>query len=397
MSDYEDAGTADERGTADTTPGGGERPEAQATGWYPGGSIPQSRPLPPSGLGAMPPRGGRFSPQAPVSRRRVTTIASGALGLGLLLGGVGVGSYALGSSGSGSTGAAGAAGATLTTGTTVQPAALSGATTVASVTKALSPAIVDIHATGTSDSQFGSGTNPFGGSQTESSESAGTGMIVSASGYIVTNAHVIDGSSAITVTLHGQTSTRNATVVGIDRADDIAVIKISAAGLPTVSFGDSSALVVGDSVITMGNALDLATGDISVSTGIVSGLGRTISTDESSSMKNMIQTDAAISSGDSGGALVNSAGLVVGMNTAAASSSGENEAENIGFAIPSSRLVTVIKAAEAGRYPTDPTSGNATGSSSSGSGSDPSGSGSWGGYGSTGSGGYGSGGFGFGS
>lgn len=371
--------TKHEVGAGSGTGGG---PAAQDTGWYPGGAIPPSRPLPPSGLGAMPARGGRFSPQTPVSRRRIATIASGALGLGLLIGGVGVGSYALGTSGGGTTRAVGT---TVTAGTTVQPAALSGATTVASLTRALSPAIVDIHATGTSaDSQFGSGANPFGGSRTETSKSAGTGMIVAAGGYIVTNAHVIDGSSAITVTLHGQTRTRKATVVGIDRTDDIAVIRISAAGLPTVSFGDSSALVVGDSVITMGNALDLATGDISVSTGIVSGLGRTISTDEASSMKNMIQTDAAISSGDSGGALVNSAGLVVGMNTAAASSSDENEAENVGFAIPSSRLVTVIRAAEAGRYPTDTTttSSGSSASSGSGSGSGSGGWGSWSGYGS---------------
>jgi serine protease Do len=364
----------------------GQRPNADSTGWYPSGGV--QRPLPPSALGAMPPRGGRFSPEPPaagaaagggrmvMSRRRVSTIAGSALGLGLLLGGVGVGSYALGTNSSTST--ATAATTTGSSGTKVAAAADSGTTTVASLTKSLSPAIVDIHATGTSGSDAGNGMNPYGGSQTETSESAGTGMIISSDGYIVTNAHVIDGSSAVTVTLHGQTTNRKATVVGIDRTDDIAVIKISAANLPTVTFGNSSTVAVGDSVITLGNALDLATGDISVSTGIVSGLNRTISTDEASSMKGMIQTDAAISSGDSGGALVNSAGQVIGMNTAAAASSGENEAENIGFAIPSSRLVTVIKAAEAGKYTTDLTSGSTSGSSSS------SDSGGYGGYGSSG-------------
>lgn len=368
---------------ADTTPALPIQPAAGGSGWYaattPGGTgthTPHGRAtpapaagermLPPSAVPAGAARGGRFT--QPVSRRRLGTVAGSALGLGLLLGGVGAGSYRLGSSATTATAA-------------VRTAAVSGVadtattkTTVTALAAALTPAIVDIHATGTTTSStFGNGMSPYTGS--ESSSSAGTGMIVSADGYIVTNAHVIDGSSTVTVTLHGQTSKRAATVIGIDRADDIAVIKIAATGLTPVTFSTASP-AVGTSVITLGNALDLATGDISVSTGIVSGLDRTISTDESSSMKGLIQTDAAISSGDSGGALANAAGQVIGMNTATAASSGENTAENIGFAIPASRLVTVIRAAEAGKYPT--ALATASSGSSSESGSNGSGSGGWG-------------------
>ena len=368
-----------------------ERPETGAAGWYP------ARMQPPSGIGPDQRLAGRFTPHEhdqpagypaagspllatrQVTRRRIGTVAAGALGLGILLGGVGVGAYSLG------TGSTTATAATASTGTVIKGASAVDSATVGSLVKSLAASIVDIHATGTStSSQFGNGMNPFAGSQSATTESAGTGMIVSANGYIVTNAHVIDGSSAITVTLHGRTKAQAATVVGIDRTDDIAVIRIAATGLSPVSFGDSSKVAVGDSVLTLGNALDLASGDFSVSTGIVSGLDRTISTDEATNMKGVIQTDAAISSGDSGGALVNASGQVVGMNTAAASSSTDNEAENIGFAIPSSRIQTVIRAAEAGKYPTD---------AASSSSSDGNSSGTAGGYGS-GSGGYGSGGYG---
>ncbi len=376
--------------TADTTPALPTGPAAGGSGWYaattpaatgthtPYGTAATEpvaageRMPPPSAIPAGAARTGRST--QPVSRRRLGTVAGSALGLGLLLGGVGVGSYSLGNRGTTATAA-------------VRTAAVSGVadtattkTTVTALAAALSPAIVDIHATGTTTSStFGNGMDPYSGS--ESSSSAGTGMIVSADGYIVTNAHVIDGSTTVTVTLHGQTSKRAAKVIGIDRSDDIAVIKIAATGLTPVTFSTATP-AVGTSVITLGNALDLATGDISVSTGIVSGLDRTISTDESTSMKGLIQTDAAISSGDSGGALANAAGQVVGMNTATAASSGENTAENIGFAIPASRLVTVIKAAEAGRYPTALSTTSSSSSSSSGEGGSSGGYGSYGSWGS---------------
>lgn len=367
--------------TADTTPALPTEPAAGGSGWYSatpttststdettGPAATGDRMLPPSAIPAGAVRAGRST--QPVSRRRLGTVAGSALGLGLLLGGVGVGSYSLGNRGTTATAAVRTAAVTGVADTATTK------TTVTALAAALTPAIVDIHATGTTTSStFGNGMSPYTGS--ESSSSAGTGMIVSADGYIVTNAHVIDGSSAVTVTLHGQTSKRAATVVGIDRADDIAVIKIAATGLTAVTFSTATP-AVGTSVITLGNALDLATGDISVSTGIVSGLGRTISTDESTSMKGLIQTDAAISSGDSGGALANAAGQVIGMNTATAASSGENTAENIGFAIPASRLVTVIKAAEAGKYPTALATSSSGSSSESGSnGSDSGGWGSW--------------------
>ena len=167
-------------------------------------------------------------------------------------------------------------------------------------------------------------------------EAAGTGIVDYGDGYIVTNAHVVDGATSVTVTLAGETTARQATVISTDTEHDIAVLKVSdTTGLKAATFGDSSTLAVGDEVVAVGNALDLD-GGMTVTQGIVSALDREIETEESSSLTGLIQTDAPISSGNSGGPLVNAAGEVIGMNTAAASSSGSVNASNIGFAIPAS-------------------------------------------------------------
>ena len=157
------------------------------------------------------------------------------------------------------------------------------------------------------------------------SRGAGTGFVLDSSGLIATNAHVVVGTRAVQVTL-SDGSVLPATLVGMDRAEDLAVIKVQRSDLHPVRLGSSSALKVGELVVAVGNALALKGGP-TASLGIVSAVDRTI-TVEGNTYTHLIQTDAAINSGDSGGPLVEADGRVVGINTAAASS-----AESIGFAI----------------------------------------------------------------
>lgn len=170
----------------------------------------------------------------------------------------------------------------------------------------------------------------------------GTGFIVSADGQIVTNAHVVDGATSVKVTL-ADGRTVDGKVLGHDSATDIALVKIDAGtGLPTVAFGDSRQLKVGQDVVAIGNPFGLGN---SVTSGIVSALGRDIN---SGPFDNYIQTDAAINKGNSGGPLFNTDGAVVGINTAIFSPTGGSV--GIGFAVPSETAAQVVKAlAEGGK------------------------------------------------
>jgi S1-C subfamily serine protease len=174
-------------------------------------------------------------------------------------------------------------------------------------------------------------------------------MIISSAGEVITNNHVIEGATTITVTLYDQTAPLAATLVGADPSNDVALLKIKSppSNLQPVTFGDSTHLEVGDAVIAIGNALGLSAGTPTVTSGIVSALGRTVqagdATGSTENLSNLIQTDAAINSGNSGGPLLDSAAQVVGMNTAvASSSSGNAPAQNIGFAIPSVTIEKLI-------------------------------------------------------
>jgi putative serine protease PepD len=156
---------------------------------------------------------------------------------------------------------------------------------------------------------------------------AGTGMVISADGEVLTNAHVVNGATSIKVTLFGESEARDADLLGSNPSSDVAVVKIrNASGLPTVELGDSSRIQVGDDVVAIGNALALPGGP-SVTLGIVSAKDRSIDA-EDVQLASLIQTDAAINPGNSGGPLVNSGGQVIGMNTAI-----RGDAQNIGFAI----------------------------------------------------------------
>lgn len=163
-------------------------------------------------------------------------------------------------------------------------------------------------------------------------QGAGSGIILDDQGHVLTNAHVVDGATSITVTLNGETEARTATLVAADTAADVAVLLVDdPTGLVPARLATATP-TVGEPVLAIGNALALE-GSLTVTEGIVSAVDRSISAGTDESLTDLIQTDAAISSGNSGGPLVNSAGEVIGMNTAVASSSSSVQASNIGFAI----------------------------------------------------------------
>lgn len=161
--------------------------------------------------------------------------------------------------------------------------------------------------------------------------SSGTGFVLTENGYIVTNHHVIDGATAITVTMANGQSYK-AALVGSDATNDVALIKISAEGLETVIIGRSSDMKVGDQVVAIGNALGELTASLTV--GYISGIDRDVTTD--GTVLNMIQTDVAINSGNSGGPLFNARGEVIGITTAKYSGTTSSGAsiEGISFAVP---------------------------------------------------------------
>jgi putative serine protease PepD len=195
---------------------------------------------------------------------------------------------------------------------------------VAGILRKVEPATVAIQASG----RLGTGQ--------------GTGIVISADGDVLTNAHVVEGATTFRVTLLGQSQSRTATLVGADSFNDIALLKITGASdLPTADLGSSAAVKVGDDVVAVGNALGLR-GDPTVTRGIVSALNRSLDT-----LAGLIQTDAAINPGNSGGPLANNKGQVIGINTAVAGRGGQN----IGFAIPIDSARTILDQLRSGQAP----------------------------------------------
>jgi S1-C subfamily serine protease len=193
--------------------------------------------------------------------------------------------------------------------------------------------VVNVRVTGTASSPF-FGNQPY--------EGVGSGVIFSADGYIVTNAHVVSesGTPANTVEVTFKNGEAvPATIVAADSFADIAVIKVDKTGLTPATFADDGSVKIGQYAIAIGSPLDYSN---SVTLGIVSGLGRSIENAGSTALVNLIQTDAAISPGNSGGALLDAQGQVIGINVAymPPNTSG---AENIGFAIPSGTAVAVAQ------------------------------------------------------
>jgi putative serine protease PepD len=176
-----------------------------------------------------------------------------------------------------------------------------------------------------------------------SGEATGSGVIISQDGYIVTNDHVVTGSSSLTVTF-SDNSTTLATIIGESPQNDLAVIKVSKRNLKAISFADSSTVQIGMFAIALGNPLGL---EQSATLGIVSALNRTESEGNNgttSQLSGLIQTSAPINPGNSGGALVNLQGQLIGMPTLGALSNGDGgQAEGIGFAIASNHIKTVAQ------------------------------------------------------
>lgn len=183
-------------------------------------------------------------------------------------------------------------------------------------------------------------TTNFWGYQTTSAAS-GSGFIISEDGYILTNFHVIEDSDAITVSFYDDTNA-SAQLIGYDESNDIAVLKVDKTDLTPVVFGNSENLNVGDTVVAIGNPLGELT--FSLTAGAVSALEREITTSTGITM-NLMQTDCAINSGNSGGALFNLYGEVIGITNAKYSSSSNSEAsiDNIGFAIPVNRIRAIVE------------------------------------------------------
>jgi S1-C subfamily serine protease len=198
----------------------------------------------------------------------------------------------------------------------------------------VSPAIVTIAVSGAA-------ANPNDPFFSIPQSGVGSGVIFDSDGWIVTNKHVADGAQTLTVTLEDGREF-DGTVYGIDTLTDLAIVKIEATGLPTAPIGDSSTAKVGQLAIAIGSPLGTYTN--SVTAGILSAFGRTITVQDGTIIRNLIQTDAAINPGNSGGALLDSAGNVIGINTAVAQT-----AEGIGFAIPINIARPIMQQALAGQ------------------------------------------------
>lgn len=209
---------------------------------------------------------------------------------------------------------------------------------ITSIAENVSPSVVSIVTNVTTQTIFGAAQG----------EAAGTGIIVSKDGYVLTNKHVVSGADKVEVILSNGTSYTNVTVVGSDPLNDIAFLKINGVNdLSPAELGDSATTRVGQEVVAIGNSLGQY--QTTVTSGIISGKGRPITagsegTGETESLTDLLQTDAAINPGNSGGPLLNRSGQVIGVNTAVAAN-----AQGIGFAIPINATKGALKQVLAGK------------------------------------------------
>lgn len=201
---------------------------------------------------------------------------------------------------------------------------------ITNVVDKVSPSVVSVITKSQNGSYFG----------VQQQEGAGTGIIVSKDGYILTNKHVVDGASTVSIVRADGTSYDNVKVLGTDPLNDVAFLKIdNANNLPAAELGDSTSVRVGQKVVAIGNSLGQYQN--TVTSGIISGTGRPISAQSGDSVENLtdlLQTDAAINPGNSGGPLLNLQGQVIGINTAII-----EDAQGIGFSIPINATKGILK------------------------------------------------------
>ena len=252
-------------------------------------------------------------------------------------GGFGSGSFGSGGfgSGSGSDGSGSSGTGSGSSSTAVPPTSAASAAVAAKV----DPAVVDI-------------TTTLG---YQSAKAAGTGMVLTSSGVVLTNNHVIDGATKITAQIAGAGTVYNAKVVGTDPTADVAVIQLEGvSNMKTVKLGDATKVTVGSTAIAIGNALNLP-GPPSVTTGTITALNQSITAGDegggnSENLTGLLETDALLRPGNSGGPLVDSSGAVIGMNTAASTGSSANvdQGSNTGYAIPINTAVAIAGEITAG-------------------------------------------------
>jgi putative serine protease PepD len=298
-------------------------------------------PSPPDDLGSEPPGGPPPPPRRSAGGPRRGAIALLVALTAILGGGAGAGLVLL----------TGAGGDTATTTTVTQ--ATSAATERTSTTGALDPrrlyastaaGVVDITSRGVTSSAGGG--SPFGG-PSQSATATGTGFVVDGKGHIVTAAHVVEGASSISVKFQDGT-TRTAKVLGTDEATDVAVLSVDPSGLSLhpLALGSSASLAIGDQVAAIG---DPFTYQRSLSTGVVSGLDRTISAPNGFTVAHAIQTDAALNPGNSGGPVLDAGGRVIGIVDQIATNGTSQTSSGVGFAVPIDLVKHELSQLEAGK------------------------------------------------
>jgi len=265
-------------------------------------------------------------------------------------------------------------GSTLVTATTTEAASAAGehSTSVArtsaqfdaeTIYKRESPGVVDIRVTTTAQQ----GVSPFGPGGSQQAQAEGTGFVYDKTGHIVTAQHVVDGATKITVRFPDGT-TANATLVGADPSTDTAVIKVSvpSSRLTPLPLGDSAAVEPGEGVVAIGSPFGYSG---SITAGIVSAVGRNIDAPNGYAIPNVIQTDAPINHGNSGGPLIDATGKVIGINVQIADDGqGGSDNAGVGFAVPSNAVKTVVDDLIAGRKVEHPYLGVAVGDPATGAG-----------------------------
>ncbi|MCW3068234.1 MAG: peptidase and chymotrypsin/Hap [Solirubrobacterales bacterium] len=202
--------------------------------------------------------------------------------------------------------------------------------------------VVAVRATATSSRT----QSPFGPEPTPQRTATGTGIVLSTAGLIVTNEHVVDGATTVTVSLDGEKGrTRQATVIATDRSSDLALLRISPGGLTLhpLALADSSTTQVGDAAYAIGSPYGL---NWTLTTGVISALNRQIKAPNQATIGHVIQTDAALNPGNSGGPLIENSGAVIGINSQIASSGGQGGSTGVGFAISSNTIKAFLQRAQ---------------------------------------------------
>ena len=205
------------------------------------------------------------------------------------------------------------------------PTGTASALDIRAVLRSIEPSVVNI-------TDFAAGTS--GSTQ---ATGQGTGMVLDTAGDVLTNAHVVASATTVSVQVFAQTAVYQAKVLGVDTADDVAVIQIQNPGkLTPIPLGTSAGVAIGDPVVAIGNALGLSPGGPTVTFGIISAIGRSLTTN-TERLTGLLQTDASLNPGNSGGPLADASGKVIGMNTAVST-----DGQGVGFAIPIDRVRPLI-------------------------------------------------------